>query len=59
MQNAFQIKKDGNFMYTIGVDLGGTNIAVGLCNEELKMIDKGSVPTRAQRDPKAIIALGL
>ena len=56
MQNAFQIKKDGNFMYTIGVDLGGTNIAVGLCNEELKMIDKGSVPTRAQRDPKAIIA---
>ena len=42
-------------MYTIGVDLGGTNIAIGLCNEELKMIDKGSVPTRAHRDPKAII----
>ena len=43
-------------MYTIGVDLGGTNIAIGLCDEELKMIDKGSVPTRAQRDPKCIIA---
>lgn len=43
-------------MYTIGVDLGGTNIAIGLCDENLKMIDKGSVPTRAQRDPKCIIA---
>ena len=43
-------------MYTIGVDLGGTNIAIGLCNEDLKMIDKGSVPTRAHRDPKSIIA---
>ena len=42
-------------MYTIGVDLGGTNIAIGLCDDELKIVDKGSVPTKAQREPKLII----
>ena len=42
-------------MYTIGVDLGGTNIAVGLCDESLKMIDKGSVPTHANRDGELIV----
>ena len=26
-------------MYTIGVDLGGTNIAIGLCDDNLKIID--------------------
>ena len=34
-----------NIMYTIGIDLGGTNIAVGLCDGDLKIIDKISVPT--------------
>jgi glucokinase len=42
-------------MYTIGIDLGGTNIAVGLCDKDLKIIDKGSVPTKAQRDPELIV----
>ena len=42
-------------MYTIGVDLGGTNIAVGLCDESLKMIDKGSVPTLADREGELIV----
>ena len=42
-------------MYTIGVDLGGTNIAVGLCDEKLNIIDKGSVPTLADRDADLII----
>ena len=42
-------------MYTIGVDLGGTNIAIGLCDENLNMIDKGSVPTLADRDGELII----
>jgi predicted NBD/HSP70 family sugar kinase len=27
-------------MYTIGVDLGGTNIAVGLCDENLNIIER-------------------
>ena len=42
-------------MYTIGVDLGGTNIAIGLCDSELKIIDKGSVRTGADRDGELII----
>ncbi len=32
-------------MYTIGVDLGGTNIAIGICDREMNMIAKGSVKT--------------
>ena len=42
-------------MYTIGVDLGGTNIAIGICDEKLKIVDKGSVPTLAKRDPELIV----
>ncbi len=36
-------------MYYLGVDLGGTNIAVGLVDENLKLILKDSVPTGAKR----------
>lgn len=32
-------------MYRIGIDLGGTNIAVGLVNENYQIVRKGSVPT--------------
>lgn len=32
-------------MYTVGIDLGGTNIAIGLCDADLKIIDKISVGT--------------
>ncbi len=32
-------------MYYLGVDLGGTNVAIGICNEDGKIIIKGSVPT--------------
>ena len=42
-------------MYTIGIDLGGTNIAVGLCDGSFKIIDKGSVPTLAKRDSELIV----
>ncbi len=42
-------------MYTIGVDLGGTNIAVGLCDENLKIVDKLSRPTGAQREGELIV----
>ncbi len=41
--------------YTIGVDLGGTNIAIGLCNEALEIADKGSVPTLAKRKGEEIV----
>ena len=43
-------------MYRIGIDLGGTNIAVGLVNEEHKIIIKKSTPTLANREPEAIVA---
>ena len=42
-------------MYTIGIDLGGTNIAAGVCDENLNIVVKGSVPTMAERDPELIV----
>ena len=42
-------------MYILGIDLGGTNIAIGLCNENLEIIDKDSVPTKAERPGEEIV----
>ncbi len=42
-------------MYRIGVDLGGTNIAVGLVDENYRIVLKKSVPTGAERAPEAIM----
>ncbi len=42
-------------MYSIGIDLGGTNIAVGIVDESMKIVEKGSVPTLANRNGEAII----
>lgn len=42
-------------MYYIGVDLGGTNIAVGIVDKDLKIVKKGSVPTLPNRDGELII----
>lgn len=42
-------------MYYVGIDLGGTNIAVGLVNEEGKIIHKDSVPTLRERSYQEII----
>ena len=42
-------------MYRIGIDLGGTNIAAGIVNENFEIICKDSIPTGAQR-PAAEIA---
>ena len=41
-------------MYRIGVDLGGTNIAVGVVDENHKIIGRGKVNTRAPRPAEAI-----
>ncbi len=41
-------------MYYIGIDLGGTNIAVGLVDEQLKLVCKDSTPTPAN-DPIGIV----
>lgn len=42
-------------MYTIGVDLGGTNIAAGVVNENCEIVFRGSVPTNAGRDFDEIV----
>ena len=42
-------------MYYLGIDLGGTNIAVGVVDENYKIIKKKSTPTQANRDGKLII----
>lgn len=42
-------------MYRIGIDLGGTNIAAGIVDDNHKIIVKGSVPTKADREPEEII----
>ena len=42
-------------MYRIGIDLGGTNIAAGIVNENFQIICKASIPTGAGR-PAAEIA---
>ena len=43
-------------MYRIGIDLGGTNIAVGVVNEQYEIVSHTSVPTLAHRSPEAVIA---
>ncbi len=41
-------------MYTIGIDLGGTNIAAGLCDGALNIIEKKSVKTPRDTDAEKI-----
>lgn len=43
-------------MYYIGIDLGGTNIAVGIVNENAEIILKGSTPTGRERAFSEIMA---
>ena len=42
--------------YRIGIDLGGTDIKAGLMDQELRMVHKLSVPTRAERGFEAVVA---
>lgn len=49
------INKKGKNMYRIGIDLGGTNIAAAIVNEEFKIVKKKSVPTGAERETKYIM----
>jgi len=42
-------------MYYIGIDLGGTNIAVGVVDENGKIIAKDSVPTKKEREYPEIV----
>ena len=42
-------------MYRIGIDLGGTNIAVGVVNENYEIVAHHSVPTGASRPAEEVI----
>lgn len=42
-------------MYNIGIDLGGTNIAAAIVDKNGKILRKGSVPTRRERDYTEIV----
>lgn len=39
----------------LGIDLGGTNIAVGIVSEDGKILAKGSTPTKSERGYQAIV----
>lgn len=41
--------------YALGVDLGGTNIKIGLANEKGKILFKDSLPTESQLGTKEVI----
>ncbi len=43
-------------MYYMGIDLGGTNIAVAVVNEKMEMVCSGKVPTGAHRAGEEVIA---
>ncbi len=43
-------------MYRIGIDLGGTNIAAGLVDENGRILNKLSSPTQAYRGAEAILS---
>ena len=42
-------------MYTIGIDLGGTNIVAGLVDDNCRLLTTVKVKTNLPRDPEAII----
>lgn len=42
-------------MYYLGIDFGGTNIAVGIVDENGNIIKKGSTPTLKERDSEEIV----
>ena len=41
-------------MYNIGIDLGGTNIKVGLVNEKYEIIEKATAKTNLPRPAEEI-----
>lgn len=41
-------------MYTIGIDLGGTNIVAAVVDEKYKIIEKAKTPTEMPRSPEEI-----
>ena len=44
-------------MYYIGIDVGGTNLAAGLVNEECRIVYRKSVPTDRNVDAAQMVGL--
>lgn len=42
-------------MYRLGIDLGGTNIAVGLVDKDCRIVAQKSAPTQVERGGEAIV----
>lgn len=42
-------------MYYIGIDLGGTNIAAGIVDNQFRIVKKGSTPTMPERSAEEIV----
>ncbi len=42
--------------YAIGIDLGGTNIAAGVVQENYQILESDSIPTRAERSWREIVS---
>ena len=40
-------------MYNIGIDLGGTNIKVGVVNDDFKIVGKSNIKTDLPRPKKS------
>lgn len=49
------LRKGKYSMYRIGVDLGGTNIAVGLVDDDYKIVKKLTLPTESERNGELIV----
>lgn len=47
--------EEERIMYYLGIDLGGTNAAAGVVNEDYQIIGKASVPTNAKDGVDAIV----
>ena len=43
-------------MYRIGIDLGGTNIAVGVVDDHHRIVAEASLPTGAHRPAEQVVA---
>lgn len=43
-------------MYRVGIDLGGTNISVGIVDPQYRIISRHSVTTRAKRPAREVVA---
>ncbi len=41
--------------FAVGVDLGGTNIKIGIVSDSGKILEKSSIPTQAERGPKKVL----